>query len=60
MRRYEMIVRITLIEGKVNLVMHGDKVAVVSGDKETQEKEIAVGSLSLLPRTFEKLGYVLE
>lgn len=51
---------ITLIEGTVNLVMHGDKIAVVSGAKETQEKEIAVGSLSLLPRTLEKLGYELE
>lgn len=40
--------------------MHGDKIAVVSGAEETQEKELAVGSLSLLPRTLEKLGYVLE
>jgi hypothetical protein len=52
--------RITLIEGTVNLVMHGDKIAVVSGAKETQEKELAVGSLSLLPRTLEKLGYEPE
>jgi len=46
--------RIILIEGAANLVMHGDKIAVVSEARETKEKEVAVGSLSLLPRTFEK------
>jgi hypothetical protein len=49
---------VTLVEGNVNLAVHGDKIAVVS--REANEKEVKVGSLSLLPETLEKLGYNIE
>lgn len=52
--------KVALVEGMVNMAIRGDKIAVVSGEKETQEKEVMVGSLSLLPKTLEKLGYELE
>lgn len=57
--------KVALVEGNVNLAVHGDKIAVVSSWREANEKygisqEVKVGSLSLLTETLEKLGYNIE